>query len=40
LQEEQAKCYKSGMDDILLKPININELKEKLNTWGKLKNRA
>jgi two-component system, NarL family, sensor histidine kinase BarA len=40
LQEEQAKCYESGMDDILLKPININELKEKLNTWGKLKNRA
>ena len=37
MREEQAKCYASGMDDILLKPINVNELKEKLYTWGKLK---
>jgi two-component system, sensor histidine kinase and response regulator len=39
MQEEQAKCYESGMDDILLKPINVNELKEKLYAWGKLKER-
>lgn len=35
LQEEQAKCYESGMEDILLKPINVNELKKKLRAWGK-----
>ena len=40
MREEQAKCYASGMDDILLKPINVNELKEKLYTWGKLKEKA
>lgn len=34
LQEEQARCYESGMDDILLKPINVKELKEKLRAWG------
>jgi two-component system, sensor histidine kinase and response regulator len=34
LQEEQARCYESGMDDILLKPINVLELKEKLRAWG------
>jgi CheY-like chemotaxis protein len=39
-QEEQATCYASGMDDILLKPININELKEKLHTWGKRRERS
>jgi two-component system sensor histidine kinase/response regulator len=37
LQEEQAKCFASGMDDILLKPINVSELKEKLRVWGKPK---
>ena len=39
MQEEQAKCYESGMDDILLKPINVNVLKEKLYAWGKLKEK-
>ncbi len=34
-QEEQATCYASGMDDILLKPINVNELKKKLYAWGR-----
>ena len=34
LQEEKAKCYESGMDDILLKPVNVEELKEKLQAWG------
>jgi two-component system sensor histidine kinase/response regulator len=40
LQEEKKKCYRSGMDDILLKPIKIEELKEKLRTWGKFKGWA
>jgi signal transduction histidine kinase/CheY-like chemotaxis protein len=37
LQEEKQKCYQSGMDDILLKPVNVEELKDKLYLWGKLK---
>ena len=37
LHEEKAKCYESGMDDILLKPVNKKELKEKLHAWGKSK---
>jgi CheY-like chemotaxis protein len=37
MQEEKAMCYACGMDDIILKPINVQELKEKLCTWGKLK---
>ncbi len=37
LEEEKAKCYESGMNDILLKPINVDKLKEKLATWRKLK---
>jgi two-component system, sensor histidine kinase and response regulator len=40
LQEEKEKCYESGMDDILLKPVNVEELKEKLRVWGKIKTRA
>jgi signal transduction histidine kinase/DNA-binding response OmpR family regulator len=39
MQEEKAMCYESGMDDILLKPLNVEELKEKLHAWGKLKDR-
>ena len=39
LPEEMAKCYASGMNDIVLKPVNVEKLKEKLWTWGKLKNR-
>jgi signal transduction histidine kinase/CheY-like chemotaxis protein len=37
LQEEKQKCYQSGMNDILLKPVNVEELKDKLYLWGKLK---
>ena len=40
LKEDQAKCYASGMDDILLKPVNVNELRKKIYTWGKLKEKA
>jgi CheY-like chemotaxis protein len=39
-QEEQKKCYQSGMNDILLKPINVEELKDKLLVGGKLKSSA
>jgi two-component system, sensor histidine kinase and response regulator len=35
LQEEKANCQASGMDDIILKPVNVDELKEKLRKWGK-----
>jgi two-component system, sensor histidine kinase and response regulator len=35
LQEEIANCYASGMDDILLKPLKIEKLREKLHLWGK-----
>ena len=35
LQEELKKCYQSGMDDILSKPINAEALKEKLRLWRK-----
>ena len=38
-QEEKAQCYESGMDDIVLKPVNVEELKEKLGVWGKIKGR-
>lgn len=37
LQEELKKCYQSGMDDILSKPINAKALKEKLRLWRKAK---
>jgi signal transduction histidine kinase/DNA-binding response OmpR family regulator len=40
MPEEKAKCFESGMDDIVLKPVNVNELKEKLYVWAKRKNRA
>ena len=40
MQEEKSKCYESGMDDIVLKPVNVEQLKEKLHAWGKLKERA
>ena len=40
MQEEKAKCYEMGMDDIVLKPVKVEVLKEKLSKWGKLKNRA
>jgi signal transduction histidine kinase/CheY-like chemotaxis protein len=40
MQEEKAKCFESGMDDIVLKPVNVKELKEKLYTWSKRKERA
>jgi signal transduction histidine kinase/CheY-like chemotaxis protein len=40
MQEEKAKCFESGMDDIVLKPVNVIELKEKLYAWGKCKERA
>ena len=33
LQEDKRKCYESGMNDILLKPINVEKLKEKLREW-------
>jgi CheY-like chemotaxis protein len=39
MQEEKAQCYASGMNDILLKPVNVEELKEKLHAWGKPKER-
>jgi two-component system, sensor histidine kinase len=35
LQEEKQKCYEAGMDDIILKPINPEELREKLLKWGR-----
>ena len=35
MQEEKAQCYASGMNDILLKPVNVEELKAKLHAWGK-----
>jgi CheY-like chemotaxis protein len=28
LQEEKNKCYQSGMNDILLKPVSVEELKK------------
>jgi CheY-like chemotaxis protein len=37
LQEEKNKCYQSGMNDILLKPVSVEELKKKLHLWGNLK---
>jgi signal transduction histidine kinase/DNA-binding response OmpR family regulator len=40
LQEEKQKCYDAGMDDILLKPINIEELREKLQEWRKFSEKA
>jgi signal transduction histidine kinase/CheY-like chemotaxis protein len=40
MQEEKARCFESGMDDIVLKPVNVIELKEKLYAWGKCKERA
>jgi two-component system, sensor histidine kinase and response regulator len=40
LQEEKNKCYQSGMDDILLKPVKVEELKKKLHLWGNLKSNA
>jgi signal transduction histidine kinase/DNA-binding response OmpR family regulator len=40
MQEEKAKCFEVGMNDIVLKPVNIKELKEKIYKWGKLDNKA
>jgi two-component system, sensor histidine kinase and response regulator len=40
LQEEKQKCYAAGMDDIILKPINPEELREKLQEWGRFKGNA
>jgi CheY-like chemotaxis protein len=40
MQKEKAKCYEAGMDDIVLKPVNLEELKEKLYAWAHLKERA
>ncbi len=37
MQEEKAKCFASGMDDIVLKPIKVDELKQKLHGWKKRK---
>ena len=36
-QEDKTKCYESGMNDVLFKPINIEKLKEKLRAWASLK---
>jgi CheY-like chemotaxis protein len=32
--EDKEKCYQSGMDDILLKPINVEDLRDKLHVWA------
>jgi signal transduction histidine kinase/DNA-binding response OmpR family regulator len=37
MQEDKTKCFEAGMDDIVLKPVNIGELKEKLCIWAKRK---
>ena len=39
MQEEKEQCYASGMNAILLKPVNVEELKEKLHAWGKTQER-
>lgn len=36
MQPDIEKCYQSGMNDILFKPINVEDLKAKLWAWGKL----
>jgi two-component system, sensor histidine kinase and response regulator len=40
MQEEKAKCYASGMNDVVLKPVNVDELKEKLHAWARRKNES
>lgn len=40
MKADKEKCYQSGMNDILLKPINVEDLKAKLQAWGKSAKRC
>jgi CheY-like chemotaxis protein len=33
LKDEKEKCFESGMDDFLAKPIIVSELENKLQKW-------
>jgi len=33
LREDREKCFKAGMNDILLKPYRLNDLENMLNKW-------
>ncbi len=33
LKEDREKCFKAGMNDILLKPYRLNDLENMLNKW-------
>lgn len=33
-EEDKARCLSSGMNDIVYKPVSLDELREKLHIWG------
>jgi len=33
INEERVRCLEAGCDDFITKPVNINELYEKINKW-------
>ncbi len=35
MKEDEEKCFASGMNDFISKPINMDELKEKILKWSK-----
>jgi CheY-like chemotaxis protein len=33
INEERVRCMEAGCDDFITKPVNINELYDKINKW-------
>ena len=38
INEERVRCMEAGCDDFITKPVNINELYDKINKWLNSKN--
>ena len=34
MKEDRDKCFNSGMNDFIAKPVKLSELNEKLTKWA------